>query len=167
MRIVWNEQENYFQAEIVFVVDQWREEIDTLKLAGFKYSGDPSRQWYATKASALNKLRKNPPKSGILITELALEKYKKLNEQEETNAALKKEFKKLQKAVGGPFPWREELDPGTGVVCAVIPSVESEFKLDYTPPAPPDALCFICDRPVYFFEYPDLCLWCSKQQEKA
>jgi hypothetical protein len=159
LRIIWNEQENWFQAELT-PGESWRDDLDSVKLAGFKTTGEPSWQWYTSKISALNKLRSRPPKSGLVITELALEKFKLLSEQLHKKQELKKTYEKLKKAAQS-VNWPEFLDPDTGVMCYVVSESKEKYKLDYTPPKPPDLCCVFCGQPLYCFDATDVCVWCG------
>jgi hypothetical protein len=160
MRITWNISDSRFEAELT-PGDMWRDDLDSVKLAGFKTTGEPGWIWYASNHKPLNKLRSKSPKSGITITALALEKFNFLNLQNQEKSKLKKQFEKVKKLATSVF-WKEELDPETGVICAVIPPTESKFKLDYVRPVPPKQCCFMCGQPLYCFDEPDICLWCAK-----
>ena len=170
MRIIWDPTEYRFLAELT-PGELWREDMESVKAAGFKTTGPPSWQWYCFKAKPLNKLRENRPKSGLVLTELALEKYKQINDREEQKAALKKEFQQADKAAkkaskdseisgtteliipeGKIWISREDLPPG------------KPFVWTYVRPEPPKELCMICDSPLYsIYEHPLICLWCEKE----
>jgi hypothetical protein len=148
--------------------DEWRNDLEATKAAGFKTTGQPQWYWYARKASCLNTLRENKPKSGLTITETALEKYKSLNEQEQQKVQLKKQYQKLKRAAQ-----KQSLDTSiSGMVELVIPDkgylVASDYpKSDWVPKfelAPMESIdrCLICDDPLAFFEK-TVCLWCEKE----
>lgn len=163
MRILWNEQENWFQAELG-LREFWRDDMELVKHVGFKTTGSPSWIWHTSKASILNKLRDGSPKSGLTITELALEKYKTLNEQETKQSDLKKEFLKQRKtaALNRADKWPEYLDPDTGIMCKVVPEAEKKYVPEYILPPLPDLSCFMCGSPLYLYDLPDICIWCDK-----
>ncbi len=163
MRILWNEKEHWFQAELG-LGEFWRNDLDLVKHVGFKTTGSPDWIWHTSKASVLNKLRDSKPKSGLFITELALEKYKFLNEQDQKKSELKKEFLKQRKqaATNCTAEWPEYLDEETGIMCKIVAPAEKKFVLDYIPPNVPDLSCFMCGSPLYMYDLPDLCIWCDK-----
>lgn len=167
---MWNISENWFQAELS-LGEHWREDMELVRSVGFHTTGSPDWIWHTTKASILNKLRENPPKSGLSITELALQRYEQIDQQDKKKTEIKKEFQKAKKAAEREINasnWKEFIDPETGIVCKEVPPLETQVVWNYTPPPPPDAMCFICGSPVYDYDYPDLCLWCSKvSEEKA
>jgi len=96
MRIIWDDQENRFLAELT-PGEQWRQDMEAVKAAGFRTTGPPAWQWYAGTVETLENIRENPPKSGLLITEQALEKYKPLLEKFQQKQELRKQFKQAQK----------------------------------------------------------------------
>jgi hypothetical protein len=143
--------------------------MEAAKAAGFKTDGPPSWLWHTSKAAVLNKLRAHKPSSGLTMTELALQKYQPLNQQEEQKAALKKQFKDAQKKAQ-----KESKDPEiSGLVELVIPegklwiSAEDlppiESKWSYTPPTPPEERCMVCEDPLYLYDYENICLFCKKE----
>lgn len=171
MRITWDTTEYRFVAELT-PGDLWREDMEAVKSAGFKTTGPPSWQWFAVKAKPLNKLRETRPKSGLVLTELALEKYKQINQREEQKAALKKEFEQAKKVAK-----KQSKDPEiSGLTELIIPEGknwiskedlppwESKLTGTFTRPVPPTELCMICDEPIYFYEHL-VCLWCEKETE--
>src|SRR5579863_6839445 len=167
MRIIWN-RENYFQAEITVHTEHWKSDVDLLKIAGFKTDGPPNWIWKTERIAPLDYLKKHKPESGLFITELALEKYTFLKEQNEKKKVLKKELEKLKREVQAHSApkWEEYSDEETGITCFVVKPSETKFKLDYVAPKPSDVLCFICGSPLYLFDLPDICLWCDKQQQE-
>jgi hypothetical protein len=167
MRVVWDSNEFRFLAELT-PGDLWREDMEAVKAAGFKTTGPPSWEWYCFKASCLNKLRKNKPKSGVVLTELAFEKYKQINQREEQKAALKKEFEKAKKEAKKSeksAACDTYVDPLWGP-CIVVKPADKPFANLFVPPAPPKELCMICDEPIYFYEHL-VCLWCEKEVENS
>ena len=172
MRIIWDDQENRFLAELT-PGEQWRDDKDVIQNAGFRTDGPPDWQWHTSKAATLNKLRDLKPKSGITLTEVALEHYKQLLQKEEQKAALKKQFKDAQKTakkeskdptISGT---KELVIPEKGYIDASdLPLYESKWVPWYFPK--PDVYCFICGDPLYlpFPDYPDVCLFCDKQQKE-
>lgn len=165
MRIIWNDQDNRFLAELT-PGEQWREDMEAAKSAGFKTTGPPSWQWYASKAATLNKLRENRPKSGLVLTEVALQKYQQLNQKEEQKLALKKQFKTAQKEAKKQEKLPEVetyFDAEIGVICLVVKPLSSAFTMSKTVHEAPNAICITCGDPLYApWDYPDICLWCDK-----
>lgn len=170
MRIVWSDAEQYFQAELT-PGDFWRSDMETVKEAGFKTTGEPSWIWHASKAAVLNKLRKNRPESGLVLTEVALEKYKLLNQREEEKAAVKKQFEVAKKAAK-----KESKDPEiSGLTELIIPEGKFWISQEDLPRWEPKCLvskvtpmpftdrCLICDDSLAFYEDRNVCMWCSKE----
>ena len=168
MRIIWNAEEQKFQAE--FASNHWRDDMEAAKAAGFKTSGPPAWLWTTSKASVLNKLRKNRPVSGLTLTEVALEKFKFRDKQDTAKTELKKAFQAASKATK-----KASLDPRiSGLTTMKVPARGYIIASDlppytpvYTPfirPAPPEELCLICDEPIYFYEHV-VCLWCEKEND--
>lgn len=156
MRIIWNNDR--FETTVSY---EYRDDAALLRKVGFRTDGPPNWTWHTQKAAALNKLRKLEPKSGIEITELALEKYKFLNENEARNLEVKKQFKKLQQSLG-QFRFDEYFDQELQVTCFVVKPPDKAFVWDYHPPAPPTVLCLGCDSPMYFpFDDKAYCVWCE------
>jgi hypothetical protein len=170
VRIIWNTETKAFQA-VLTAGEQWQSDLEAVKLAGFKTTGPPAWQWYTTKPSVLNKLRDNKPKSGLTLTEVALEQYKPLNEKEQQVLALKKQFQKEKKAAE-----KQSLDSSiSGMVEVVIPDkgyIDAsdlpasgwKHKFDITPMHSIDK-CIICEDPLAFYEQ-TICLWCGKEQNE-
>lgn len=167
MRIIWHEEK--FQAEFT-QGDLWRDDMEAAKAAGFKTSGPPAWLWTTSKISVLNKLRKNRPKSGLTLTEVALEKFKFRDAQETKKAELKKAFQAAKK-----IDRKASTDPRiSGLVTMKVPAKGYITAADlppytptytkYIPPPPPTDLCLICDEPIYFYEHL-VCLWCEKEND--
>jgi hypothetical protein len=159
MKILWNEQRNWFQVELG---EPWRDNMELVRSVGFKTSGPPEWIWRATKASTLNKLRSKS--QSLVITELAFEKYKILNEQEQSKIELKKRFLKAKTLAAREINsnnWKEYFDEETGVMCKIVEPVTDKFVWKYEPPPPPEVRCFICGQPLYCFDAPDICTWCG------
>jgi len=164
MRIIWNNENNWFQAELS-LNENWRDDMELVRSLGFKTTGPPSWIWHTSQISLLEKLRDRRPKSGLTITEVALEKYKFLKEQSSKKQELKKLFikdKKASETTAADKKCKEYEDPRTGIVCVYVPTATEKFNWKYTPPAPPTNYCFMCGDFVYDYEGTDLCLWCSK-----
>lgn len=136
--------------------------MESVRHSGFKTTGAPEWIWHTASTAVLNKLRKSPPKSGLAITELALEKYTLLDKQIQDKQELKKKFKQAAQEINSGN-WKEYIDPETGIVCKTVAPSEEKFKVEYIPPAPPENYCFVCGDPVYFYEQPDLCIWCAEK----
>lgn len=164
MRIVWNDQEEYFQIEFS-QGEFWAEDQDKTKAAGCKTTGPPSWTWYTSKASVLNKLRSLNPKSGITATEVSMSKYKALDEAEKKKKELRKQFKGAKKAAKKTevIPEQETyLDEDTGIVCILVPTAKSVYRNTFIRPEPPVEKCLICDEPIYFYEHL-VCLFCENE----
>jgi hypothetical protein len=160
MRLIWSNENNWFQAEYQ------RDDVDFLKTAKFRTLGPPQWIWYAPPPGivALDRLRKNPPPSGLIITELALERYNSAKEQFNKKTEVKKLYehaKQVAEEAAAP-KWETYQDPDTGITCFIVKPIEEVFHWKFTPPIPPAEYCFVCGSPVYLLDYPDLCLWCSK-----
>jgi hypothetical protein len=163
MRILWNEQENWFQAELG-LNEFWKDDMDLVRSVGFKTTGPPQWIWHTTKASHLNKLRDKKPKSGLTITETALEKYKLLNDQEQKKIELKKRFEKAKKLVADEITatnWKDYIDAETGIVCKQVEQIDTKFVPKYVIQPAPEVYCFVCGSPLYYYEAPDVCLYCE------
>jgi hypothetical protein len=162
MRILWNE--NKFQAE--FSQTNWQEDLDAAKSAGFRTAGPPEWVWSTQKASVLNTLKELKPKSGLTLTELALENYKVIDEREKKKEEVKKQYQKAKKAAK-----KTEIacDPATEYNFTEKGYVDAKdfpltnFKWDYKPPALPKESCIVCEAPLYFYERDDICLFCEKE----
>lgn len=168
MRIVWSEQENYFQAEIP-PGENWRDDMELVRSVGFRTSGPPMWPWFTTKYAPLEKLRDQKPKSGLTITELALQKYKFLKEQADQKDAIKDQFKKAVRDAEerAPSKWPQYKDPETGITCFVVEPTDESFVWKYIPPPPPNKLCLGCDGPMYFpFDDRAYCMYCEIGFEK-
>lgn len=161
MRITWTN--NRFEAELT-PGELWRDDKDAIQNAGFRTDGPPDWTWFTQKASTLNKLRDNKPKSGLSITELALEKYQSLNKQDEEKAALKKQFEQAKKQAAKSVEDTNEyyVDDSTGITCIKVKPGNKLQYTKYVPPAVPEERCMICDDPIYFFESENICLSCEK-----
>lgn len=166
MRIFWNDENDWFQAEITLSNDDWRDDVEHAKASGFKTTGSPMWIWHTNKISVLESLRGNRPKSGLIITEQALEKYNFLKGQADRKQELKKIFKKeLQSAQKSQSDkdCREYEDPNTGMVCIYVEPSKEVFTGGYIPPPKPNTWCFVCGETTYEpIDYSDVCLWCSK-----
>lgn len=167
MRIIWNDQHSWFQAELS-QGELWQDDENSVQAAGFRTEGPPTWTWYCTQSKPLNKLRDLRPKSGITLTELALQKYTFLENKAAEKAALKKKIKELKKL--NPEPGKESkfyFDQELGFECMVIEPGKSDFK--WVPPIHPEpaAQCIICGGGLYIMDYDDVCLWCDKEQKKT
>jgi hypothetical protein len=167
MRIIWNNER--FEAEF----SEFQTDLESVKSAGFRTDGPPGWTWHTQRVACLNYLRKNRPKSGLIITEVALQKFNQLNEKAEQKAALKKQFQEANKKAK-----KQSKDPEiSGLTELVIPegkiwisredlSPSKEFVGTFTRPEPPKECCMICDDPIYFYEHL-ICLWCEKESENS
>lgn len=169
MNIAYNSANGRFEAQ--FSAD-FAGDLAAVKAAKFRCDGPPSWQWWTVKLAPLNYLREHKPASGLTITEGAFAQYTQLTELEATNARVRAQFAPIKaeqtKAkinrrklaieertytkVEVPekgYIGREDLPP--------LPPLDNPFVR----PAPPPTTCFVCSEPTYFYELPDLCLWCE------
>jgi hypothetical protein len=165
LRLIWNNER--FEAEF----SEFATDLETVKSAGFKTDGPPGWTWHTKRISCVNYLRKNKPQSGLIITEVALQKYTKLNEIAEQKAALKKQFQQADKKAK-----KQSKDPEiSGLTELVIPEGKDWISKEdlppwvsviglFTRPESPKERCMICDEPIYMYEHL-VCLWCSKESE--
>lgn len=103
MRIVWNDNEQRFEAQFS-QGEQWTLDQSAASSAGFHTDGPPSWCWHTQKASVLTKLKAQTSASAsplpLSITKPALDAYNRLRAIEERDDELKKlakEEKKRQK----------------------------------------------------------------------
>jgi hypothetical protein len=170
VRILWDNSEKRFQAELT-QGDSWRDDMEYVKGAGFRTTGPPHWIWYTGKIEVLNKLRKHRPKSGLMITEQALEQFNLLKKKFDEKAELKKTFSKATKAAK-----KASKDPEiSGMVELCIPDKgyldASDFPVllstrAYIPPPGPKETCLICEDPLYQYERHLICLFCEKELDK-
>lgn len=145
-------------------------DLDAVKAAGFRTTGPPAWTWYAPPPSipALNRLRKNRPASGIAINAETFAKYKELAEQFEKNEEIKKAAKKLAKEQKAKVK-DEQYTPGED---GDLFDADGNFRPHNLPPMPksensfvrpehPGPWCQFCGDSLYFYELPDICLWCE------
>jgi len=144
-------------------------DLDAVKAAGFKPdTSSGSWVWHTAKIPVLEKLREKRPASGIAIDNETFEKYKELAAQFEKNEEVKKAAKALEKARKKESEDKAKEENSTSAFGdkAFItkddlpPMPPSTFQ--FIPPTPPPERCFVCGEPVYFYELPDVCLFCEK-----
>lgn len=163
MNLVWNKSIRRFEAQFT----DFAGDLAAVKAAGFKTDGPPSWVWWTHKVAVLNKLRKNKPSSGLLITDEALSEYTPLAEMEAKNEETKKLLKKAKgEAVKLRAPsWipagKDSLGPED------LPPYDSS-RSSFVRPIPPPTRCLLCGDPTYpIYEQENLCLWCEKQDDKV
>lgn len=170
MRIIWNEEKSWFQAELT-PGNLWRNDKDSIQAAGFRTEGPPSWIWYTTSSKTLNKLRESKPQSGLTITELALQKYQALEKKAAEKTALKKQVKKIKKDLGiGPGALHESkyyFDRDMGFECVVVEPKKSDYKWVAPKHPDPPARCVVCGDGLYWPDFNDICLWCDNLQKSA
>lgn len=146
-------------------------DLEAVKEAGFRTTGKPYWLWYAPPPGikALNRLREKKPTSGLTITPEALEVYRPLAEQDAKNeeirkaaAELAKENKKEKKKAEQTAVATELMPENKIFITAADLPPMPPSKNPYTPLPPPAELCQSCGQPLYFYESPDLCLFCEK-----
>lgn len=174
MNINWHPIERVFFAE--FSAD-FAGDLEAVKAAGFKPLGVPPPWiWHAPSPGikALTKLRGSRPASGLTISPEALAIYQPLAEQEEKNEVVRKQVAELKKQKKKEKKQRAQ-ETGNCQIPEGKIWIEAEdlpptppFVSIFIPPPTPDLLCFVCQQPVYFYEYPDIpmCLWCAKNSGK-
>jgi len=164
VRIIWDDQENRFLAELT-PGEQWREDMEAAKAAGFRTTGPPSWQWYAGTVETLENIRKHPPKSGLLITEQALQKYKPILEKFQQKQELRKQFKQAQKIAKKSEKFLEPemfFDAEIGVTCVVVKPSQIIFVSTFIRPEPPKERCLLCEDPLYPpLDGRTFCAWCE------
>ncbi len=169
MRIVWDQNESRFLVELT-PGELWREDMEAVKAAGFRTTGPPDWKWYATKATSLNKLRDKRPSSGLTLTEVALQKYQILNHVEQQKLDLRKKFKEAQKQAKKQEKIEEVktyFDDELQITCTLVEPSKTIFVSKHVAPVAPTNLCIVCGEPVYYIDYPDICLWCDKIQKNS
>lgn len=165
MRLIWNPKEFCFEAEF----QDFQNDLDAVKAAGFKTTGPPDWKWFTFKIAVLEKLRKHRPLSGLTILEDALEHYKRLRKEEDVRAALlaelkqKKKHKPPEKLGDYAVPEGQEF----GYNC--VEDIEPTVRIGYIPPVWAGPNCHICNGRVDFYELqsPPTCLYCEKQLDNS
>lgn len=169
MNLIWNP--NYRRFEVQF--HDFASEQPLVKAAGFKTDGPPAWVWYAFKSEPLTKLRENRPAT-LTIEQDARTEYAALKVVEDRNAATKAELaahkkelkKKLKEDKQDAMRPDEYLDP-LGFVCLKVAPKLFVSTHQFIRPTPPNITCFICESPVYSYEYGEgqhpSCLWCQKE----
>lgn len=195
MRIVWNKNEQQFEAQLA-QGDAWRNEQAIASGAGFKTDGPPAWVWRTRKAAVVTKLKESRSSlSALSITYEALDAYNRLLAIEQKNAELKAWAKEQKKKLERDEE-RKQLDALHGDNSeAVEPEYEPSHY--YTTPEywkdkteitrtdlPADFLarfdkhelipqrratsignCPICGDVMYYPEGPT-CLWCDGKGEE-
>lgn len=163
MNIQYDSARQEFYAEF----QDFQGDLEACKLAKFHTTGPPDWRWYTQSVKALNRLRANKPQSGLTISPEALLIYTPLNDleikNEEVKARLKdarkaqkkqqKEAEKYQIPEGKPYITAEDLPPAPSFV-------SQNLVVDFPGEK---ILCQGCGDRLYFYDFPDICLWCSKQ----
>jgi hypothetical protein len=179
LNIRYNRDRGRFEAEF----QEFQGDLATVKAVGFKCDGPPVWCWWTLKVEVLNKLRANKPLSGLTITNEALEVYQKLAEIERKNAEVralaapviekekkaKKERKKKELEEKNYVNIYIPEKPGQDfdyLGAEDLPFKEPLYKTFHRPADPTD-ICRLCGQPVYFYELPDLCIFCEKQLDTA
>ncbi len=170
MNIAYNITAARFEAQ--FSTD-FQGDLAAVKAAKFRCDGPPSWLWWTVKLDALNALRENKPASGLTIDNAAFPYYTRLVEMETANAAARAKFAPIkEKQVKAKKERKKREDKERTYTTVVIPekgyigvedlSPQPPSEKPYIPPAPPETRCFMCQQPTYFYELPDLCLYCEK-----
>ena len=154
--------------------DEWRNEMELVKQAGFKNTGPPSWIWFSYKSEPLTKLRENRP-AILNINADARVEYTRLKEVEDRNAATKAALKEHTKTLKKKLKIDKQdatkpgeyFDEEVGFVCFKVPPKPAVENPDrYIRPEPPKITCFICENSVYSYEYGEgqhpSCLYCQK-----
>lgn len=170
MNLRWNPDLRRFEVEF----HNFTEEQPLVKAVGFKTDGPPAWVWYSYKSEPLTKLREKKPAT-LTINPDARTEYLALKEVEDRNAAVKAQMKENAKALKKKLKIDKQdamrpdeyLDEETGMVCLrVLPSTAAPFEMPKSKTPIPSVLCFICEEPVFEYEYGEghkpSCLWCQK-----
>ena len=166
MRIIWDN--NRFQAELT-PGENWRNDLDCVKSAKFITDGAESGWiWYTTRVVPIDKLKKDRPLSGLVLTELAFKKYTELSRKQQEKEELKKQFKKEQKKANKKAKESEVelptyVDEETGITCILVSPPAERFKSMY-PKVDYSKLpkCMICEEPLFPpFDGNLVCGWCG------
>lgn len=180
MRIVWNEPEYCFEAELASG-DEWSKDQETAKQAGFKTTGPPAWRWQTRKAAVLIKLKKliGP----VTITPEALKKLKPLVDQEVKNEEVRKAIKDAKSAAKKAAQKEAKRTANDYVLLGVqltdekwwieaadLPKRDEPVNdVPAVPKTQPDGMCASCGCGTWAFEFDEsgLCLWCQKQADEV
>ena len=157
MNLRWNPDLYRWEAEFS---SDFQADLAAVKAAGFKTDGPPAWVWYSKKAEPLAKLKGTP---GLTITKEARERFEALHRLEEKNKAVKAEAAAYKKTLEKEGALVECVIPEKGYIDASdLPPIPPLEK--FIPPPPPSEKCFICESPVYSYEYEGrpTCMWCQK-----
>lgn len=164
MKLVWNPKEACFEA----VFQDFQNDLNAVKAAGFKTTGPPEWKWFTLKISPLDKLKKNRPASGLTILEDALVEYNRIKEEDAGKAALLAELKAAKKA--NKRAKKDDLSGYAmcpeGFMCVCVEPVKlgsDRNRFNYVPPEWTGSHCFICKDTVYPYERqePATCIYCE------
>jgi hypothetical protein len=167
MNLIWNPGFRRFEVEF----HDFASEQPLAKAVGFKTDGPPAWVWYSYKSEPLTKLRENRP-AILNINADARTEYLSLKVVEDRNVATKaalaghkKELKKKLKEAKQDALRPSEYMTEHGFVALRVACKEFASAHPYIRPAPPQITCFICESPVYSYEYDQTpsCMWCQKE----
>jgi hypothetical protein len=174
MNISWHPVERVFIAEF----DEFQGDLEAAKAAGFKPLGVPPPWiWHAPSpgVKALNRLREKRPASGLTISPEALEIYKPLAELEAKNLEVRKQLTEAKKK-NKKAQKEKQQKATTDTVFTGLTDEKWWIGVEDLPPMPPyvptytvsttpttGKICEGCGDRLYFYEYPNLCLWCEGQ----
>ena len=171
MNIRWSPNRRQFEAE--FSTD-FAGDLEAVKEAGWRTTGAPEWLWYAPPPGikALERLRAKRPASGLTIAPDAFAVYRPLAEQEAKNAEIRAAAALLKKANKKEKKKKEQEAIGTAampddkiyITAADLPPMPPSER--YIPPPPPAERCSSCQQPLYFYESPDICLYCELMLDK-
>lgn len=170
MNITYNTALGRFEAQFS---QDFQGDLAAVKAAKFRCDGPPSWLWWTVKLATLNHLREHKPISGLSITEGAFAQYTRLTEMEAVNAVARAQFAPIKAEQTKAKVNRRKLAiEERTYTTLVIPEKGYIGKEDlppmpppdnpFVPPPPPPTTCFVCSQPTYFYELPDLCLFCEK-----
>lgn len=188
MQIIWNTKD--FCWELIFDRNNFQNNLDCAKGAGFKTTGPPSWIWYTEKVKVLKAIRENRPTEGLTITEEARKEFNdRVIEEDKKEAVMKyardvkarlagkptederkakrEEREKARTAKGkGPVVKKVRQARGGAHIPKEVVKYEPSNKPKFVPPPPPTTLCIFCGDPVYeIYEKIDplpICIWCEK-----
>ncbi len=172
MHLKWNQSERRFEAELSR--DNFQMDLEAVKTAGFKTDGAPAWVWYSIKAKPLLWLREHRPPLLTINADARIE-YERLLPVEENNARLKAELNVHKKALKKTLDREKRygelhklIIPEKGYIGVEDLPPMPPFEKKFISPPPSSVLCFICDSPIYPYEYAEgvekpACLWCQKK----
>lgn len=170
MNLRWNQELHRFEAELGS--GGFRADLEAVKSAGFKCDGPPTWVWHSGSSLPLKWLRENRPPI-LTIEANARTEYERMLPLDEANAKVKAEAKAEKKAARKKKVKEQHQAelvqihiPEKGYIGAEDLPPMPPMEHPFVRPLPPNTKCFVCNAPVYEYEYapgaPPACLWCQK-----